>query len=181
MTQSWKAGKTFSRHSRNVEANHGKSTIKKNDAVTADDETISFIKRTLCSKPRRTGPSSTNIEEDALDKPLEQLLPPLTSDNAIDIQLYGIISVVINQFVQSWYHQISPDTEFVAEIVLIIAHCTRGIEERLRHLDLESLLLDELPGLLSDHIDGIYNYSASLHISCNELMDYTSGGDCASV
>ncbi|KXL49798.1 hypothetical protein M433DRAFT_74706 [Acidomyces richmondensis BFW] len=155
MTQSWKAGKTFSRHSRNVEANHGKSTIKKNDAVTADDETISFIKRTLCSKPRRTGPSSTNIEEDALDKPLEQLLPPLTSDNAIDIQLYGIISVVINQFVQSWYHQISPDTEFVAEIVLIIAHCTRGIEERLRHLDLESLLLDELPGLLSDHIDAV--------------------------
>lgn len=161
MAQGWKAGKTSSRYNRGVEAN--KSIITKDDAAAAaaanDDETILFIKRTLCSKPRGAGPPSTAVEEDALDKPLDQLLPPLTSDNAVDIELYAIISVVLSQLVQSWYHRISPDTDFVAEIVLIIAHCTRGIEERLRHLDLESLLLDELPSLLAEHIYGIYNDS----------------------
>lgn len=37
----------------------------------------------------------------------------------------------------------------------IIAHCTRALEQRLRKVDLEGLLLDELPELLEIHVQGM--------------------------
>ena len=55
---------------------------------------------------------------------------------------------------QNWYNKITPDEAFVAEIVQIIAHVTRTLEQRLRKVDLESLLLDEVPGLIDGHITG---------------------------
>lgn len=72
----------------------------------------------------------------------------------MDLQLYALISVILKEFVQKWYSNITPDETFVAEIVQIIAHCTRALEQRLRNVDLESLLLDELPELLDAHIRG---------------------------
>jgi hypothetical protein len=77
---------------------------------------------------------------------------PWSSSNAVDVQLYAIIAVILSQFVQTWYHRITPDDAFVAEIVQIIAHCTRGLEQRLRHVDLVELLLDELPALAVTHL-----------------------------
>lgn len=55
---------------------------------------------------------------------------------------------------QTWYGKITPDQTFVEEIVRIIAHCTRALEQRLRKVDLESLLFDELPELLEAHVKG---------------------------
>jgi len=82
----------------------------------------------------------------------------------MDVQLYAIIAVVLNQFVQSWYKVITSDEDFVNEIVHVIAHCTRGIEQRLRHVDLLQVLLDELPALLLAHIDGEENrYTEARH------------------
>ncbi|CAE7014348.1 PXA domain containing protein [Pyrenophora teres f. teres] len=80
------------------------------------------------------------------------MLPPLTSSNEVDLQLYGIISVIIKEFVQTWYTKITPDQVFVNEVIQIIAHCTRGLEQRLRKVDLEALLLDEIPELLQAHL-----------------------------
>ena len=102
------------------------------------------------------GKQDDNIDE----QPLEDLLPPLTSSNEVDIQLYAIIAVILSQFVQTWYNRITPDGEFLNEIVQIIAHCTRGIEARLRHADLETLLLDELPSVLHAHLHGTDAISA---------------------
>jgi hypothetical protein len=45
---------------------------------------------------------------------------------------------------------------FVDEVFKIIAHCTRALEQRLREVDLESLLFDELPELLEVHIRGTW-------------------------
>jgi hypothetical protein len=115
--------------------------------------TIAYIKRILCSKPRYLDASETAADHDT--EPLENLLPPLTSSNAIDIELYALISVILSNFVQVWYNRITPDQDFVGEVVQIIAHCTRGLEQRLRKVDLESLLLDELPDLLLEHINGM--------------------------
>jgi hypothetical protein len=78
----------------------------------------------------------------------------LTSSNDVDLQLYAFIAIVIREFVYTWYGKITPDQTFVEEVVRIIAHCTRGLEQRLRKVDLEALILDELPELLDAHVKG---------------------------
>jgi hypothetical protein len=50
----------------------------------------------------------------------------------------------------------------VAEIVQVLAHCTRAMEQRLRKVDLESLLLDELPELLATHVRGPYSEASTM-------------------
>jgi hypothetical protein len=79
----------------------------------------------------------------------------LTSSNEVDLQLYAFIAIIIREFVQVWYAKITPDPYFVEEVVRIIAHCTRALEQRFRKVDLESLLLDELPDLIETHVQGI--------------------------
>ncbi|KAK5990058.1 hypothetical protein PT974_08321 [Cladobotryum mycophilum] len=83
--------------------------------------------------------------------PIEDLLPPLTSRNDVDLQLYAFLAIIMREFIQSWYGKITTDETFVAEIVHIIAHCTTALEQRFRKLDLESLILDEIPDLLDRH------------------------------
>ncbi|KAI1433093.1 PXA domain-containing protein [Xylaria sp. CBS 124048] len=110
-----------------------------------DKATAALIRRTLCA--RQLADRGRNSPA-----PIQDLLPPLTSRNDVDLQLYALISIVIRDFVQNWYNRITPDETFVAEIVQVIAHCTRALEQRLRHVDLESLLFDELPELLVAHV-----------------------------
>lgn len=109
----------------------------------SDKATAAFIRRTLC--PQQPGDKG---------RPIEELLPPLTSRNDVDLQLYAFLAIVLKEFVQAWYGKITPDESFVAEIVQIVAHCTRALEQRLRKVDLESLLFDEIPDLLDRHITG---------------------------
>ncbi|KAK1721520.1 PXA domain-containing protein [Colletotrichum lupini] len=111
----------------------------------SDKATAAFIRRVLCSKHLAERGRAT-------PSPIEELLPPLTSRNDVDLQIYALISVILREYVQVWYSKITPDDTFVDEIVQIIAHCTRALEQRLRKVDLESLLFDELPDLLDRHI-----------------------------
>lgn len=113
----------------------------------SDKATTAFVRRVLC--PQQNGDTNRNAAG-----PIDELLPPLTSRNDVDLQLYAILAVVLKEFVQAWYSKITPDETFVAEIVQIIAHITRALEQRLRKVDLESLLLDEIPDLLDRHITG---------------------------
>jgi hypothetical protein len=108
--------------------------------------TLFLIRRTLCSQLGEKGRSTP--------APIDELLPPLTSSNDVDVQLYAFIAIIIREFVQTWYTKITPDHVFVEEVVKIIAHCTRALEQRLRKVDLESLLFDELPDLLDVHVKG---------------------------
>jgi hypothetical protein len=105
-----------------------------------------LIRRTLCSQLGDKGRSTP--------APIDEILPPLTSSNEVDLQLYALIAIIIREFVQTWYGKITPDQVFVEEVVKIIAHCTRALEQRLRTVDLESLLFDELPELLEVHVQG---------------------------
>ncbi|KAI1450819.1 PXA domain-containing protein [Annulohypoxylon stygium] len=111
----------------------------------SDKATAAFIRRVLCAQHLADRGRSSPA-------PIQDLLPPLTSRNDVDLQLYALIAIIIKEFVQNWYARITPDETFVSEIVHIIAHCTRALEERLRNVDLESLLFDELPELLDAHI-----------------------------
>jgi hypothetical protein len=118
--------------------------------TTSDRATAAFVRRTLCSHNVLLGNGEKGR---TTPRPIEDVLPPLTSSNDVDLQLYGIISVVIKEFVQTWYSKITPDHVFVNEVIQIVAHCTRGLEQRLRKVDLEALLLDEIPELLEAHFD----------------------------
>jgi hypothetical protein len=119
--------------------------------TTSDRATAAFVRRTLCSHEVLLGNGEKGRNT---PRPIEEVLPPLTSSNDIDIQLYGIIGVIIKEFVQTWYSRVTPDHVFVNEVLQTIAHCTRSLEQRLRKVDLEALLFDEIPELLEAHLSG---------------------------
>lgn len=123
-----------------INRNHSTDTI-------SDRSTLLFIRRTLCSHLSEKGRSSP--------APIDEILPPLTSSNEVDLELYAFIAIIIREFVHTWYAKITPDQVFVEEVVKIIAHCTRALEQRLRKVDLESLLFEELPDLLDTHVKSI--------------------------
>jgi hypothetical protein len=138
---------------------------KHNDGVQAGSEMLSdkataaFIRKTLCA---RHALSATSGAGRSTPRPVNELLPPLTSSNEIDLQLYAILAVIIREFVNVWYSKITSDHVFVDEVIQIIAHCTRAVEQRIRKADLESILLDELPQLVDAHIKCKYPF---LHVS----------------
>ena len=116
--------------------------------TTIDDKaTASYIRRTLCAHHAL----SSSIGP---PKSIHELLPPLTSSNTVDLQLYAIIAVLLKEFVISWYGKITPDHLFVEEIVQTIAHVTRGLEERMRSVDWTGVVYDEIPMLMDRHIEG---------------------------
>lgn len=126
-----------------------RSVEKPQSDTTSDRATAAFVRRTLCSHNVLLGNGEKGR---STPRPIEEVLPPLTSSNEVDLQLYGIISVIIKEFVQTWYSKITPDHVFVNEVLQIIAHCTRALEQRLRKVDLEAMLLDEIPELLEAHL-----------------------------
>ncbi|KGQ12533.1 hypothetical protein BBAD15_g1722 [Beauveria bassiana D1-5] len=111
----------------------------------SDKATLMLIRRVLC-------PQKLSEKDRDVATPIEELLPSLTSRNDVDLQLYAFLAIIIREFVQAWYNKITPDETFVAEALQVIAHCSRALEQRFRTLDVESLVLDELPDLLDRHI-----------------------------
>lgn len=144
-------GNTLPNHLRvSGERRTGEAQKSESD-TTSDKATTAFIRRTLCSHDVLLG---SGEKGGTTPRPIYELLPPLTSSNDVDLQLYGIISVIIKEFVQTWYSKITPDHVFINEVIQLIAHCTRSLEQRLRKIDLEGMLLDEIPGLLEEHLIG---------------------------
>ncbi|KAL2848642.1 PXA domain-containing protein [Aspergillus pseudodeflectus] len=111
---------------------------------TSDKATAALIRRVLCPQSGSYGGAASSAPE--------ELLPPLTSSNDVDRQLYALIAIIIKEFVLSWYSKITADQSFINEVLQVIAHCTRALEQRLREVDVAQLVLDELPALLEAHI-----------------------------
>ncbi|KAF4338631.1 hypothetical protein FBEOM_7534 [Fusarium beomiforme] len=129
-----------------ITASPARRPIRSNTTDPLSDRATSLlIRRTLCSP--QLGEKSRDAQV-----PIEELLPPLTSRNDVDLQLYALLAIILREFVQSWYSKITTDEHFVAEILHIIAHCSRALEQRFRKVDLERLVLDEIPDLLDKHI-----------------------------
>lgn len=116
-----------------------------NDYLT-EKSTVSLIRRILVP--------DTHGSDRSTPAPIEALLPPLTSSNDVDIQLYAIIAVVVKDFINPWYTRITPDENFVEEVIQIIAHCSRALEQRIRQIEVAELALDEIPAVLERHVVG---------------------------
>ena len=71
----------------------------------------------------------------------------------MDVELYAIVAIIVKDFVNTWYTKITTDHGFVEEIIQIIAHCSRALEQRLRKVDVVALLLDEIPLLVKEHVE----------------------------
>ncbi|KAJ5938814.1 hypothetical protein N7466_001948 [Penicillium verhagenii] len=111
----------------------------------SDKATLALIRRVLC-------PQTSSNHGASSPQPPEELLPPLTSSNDVDRQLYAILAIIMKEFVYSWYSKITPDQTFVNEVLHVIAHCTRALEQRIRKIDAAQLILDEIPALVEAHI-----------------------------
>ncbi|KAG0636255.1 hypothetical protein HOY80DRAFT_978573 [Tuber brumale] len=114
-----------------------------------DKSAIALIRRVLCYH----APPFT---------PLEQLLPALTSSPEVDLELYAFLAIIFRDFIYSWYSKITTDNAFADEIIAVVAHCSRAIEERVRKVDLEALLLDEIPSFVENHVRD-YRLALSRH------------------
>ncbi|PFH56905.1 hypothetical protein XA68_15772 [Ophiocordyceps unilateralis] len=108
------------------------------DALS-DRATQALVRRTLCPGDNKK-------------TAMTELLPPLTSRNDVDLELYALLAIVLREYVQRWYGNMTADETFVTEIVRLVAHCSRALEQRFRQVDLVGLLLDELPELLDQHV-----------------------------
>jgi hypothetical protein len=149
---------TTREHGRKISHTPRQNARTNSNDATSDQVTLNLIRRTLCAHLGDKGRSTP--------APIDELLPPLTSSNEVDVQLYALIAIIIREFVQTWYNKITPDQVFVEEVVKIIAHCTRALEQRLRNVDLESLVFDELPELLDVHIKGRTNHGFQTEQIC---------------
>ncbi|KAJ9481492.1 hypothetical protein VN97_g11986 [Penicillium thymicola] len=130
----------------------------KDDPDPASDKaTTALIRRVLCPQTSSHGASSP--------QPPEELLPPLTSSNDVDRQLYALLAIIIKEFVYSWYSKITPDQALVNEVLQVIAHCTRALEQRLRQIDVAQLALDEIPGLVEAHVHSYRLARQQSHLS----------------
>jgi hypothetical protein len=136
---------TSSRSSSQARPLKQRQNVPKAD-FTPENATLSLIRRVLSPQ---NGPAS---DQRATPRPIEDLLPPLTSFNEVDVQLYAIIATVLKDLIYAWYAKITPDHVFVEEVIQIIAHTTRALEQRLRLIDLEGLVLDEIPAVVLAHV-----------------------------
>ncbi|KAK9461305.1 PXA domain-containing protein [Lipomyces oligophaga] len=111
--------------------------------LQTDDATATLIRNIL-------------VPPTSLSKPLDETLPALSSFPDIDFELYAFIALILRQFVLGWYIKITgddiSDRTFISEVTQVIAHVTRSLEERLRKVELEMLLLDDIPFVLDAHI-----------------------------
>ncbi|KAL2826850.1 PXA domain-containing protein [Aspergillus cavernicola] len=112
---------------------------------TSDKATAALIRRVLCPQSGSYGGATSPYAP-------EELLPPLTSSNNIDRQLYALIAIIVKEFISSWYSKITSDQALINEVLQVIAHCTRALEQRARGADIAQLVLDEIPGLVEAHI-----------------------------
>lgn len=108
--------------------------------------TLSLIQRVLTPDMNAVLPTDPSAIED--------ILPPLTSSNDVDIELYAVLAIIVKDFVNTWYTKITTDHGFVEEIIQIVAHCSRALEQRLRRIDVAALVLDEIPLLVQAHVGG---------------------------
>lgn len=127
---------------------------------TEDEQrrTAGFVHQVLCQQ------KDDHQAEDHLNPSQRQVLPSLTSSNDVDLQLYAFIAMIINDNVSPWYSKITADPAFVEEIVHVIAHCTRGIEERLRKVDLVEILFNDVADLVLAHLEGKPDFHENFEI-----------------
>lgn len=90
-------------------------------------------------------------------------LPSLTSSNELDIKLYALFSLLLNNFVFGWYSNslnLQNRDEFTTELVFLYAHVCRNVQEHINSQDerdeLVKTLIIDLPYIINKHLNSVY-------------------------
>lgn len=106
----------------------------------------------ISSDPHQTG------DDDALNLIFQVFgshdLLPVTKHESIDLQITAFAAVTVQQCVQSWYGSITNDHEFILEIRAMVITLLQELYRRFEQVDLQMLVMNELPAVLDDHIQG---------------------------
>jgi PXA domain len=76
----------------------------------------------------------------------------LTSSELIDAELSKIITLILRDYISSWFSHLSIDDDFYAEIVKTLGQIVAEIEHRLRKIDWVMLLSQEFPNTVLNHL-----------------------------
>ncbi|EMD41693.1 hypothetical protein CERSUDRAFT_43043 [Gelatoporia subvermispora B] len=89
--------------------------------------------------------------------PADAPLPPLLSHPGavpLDVELYDFIALALRAFVNPWWTKITRyDREFLPAITGVLAHVLRTLETRARAADLPSLVFQDVPAILAQHVN----------------------------
>lgn len=93
--------------------------------------------------------------EDTIGK--QDVLPPLTMSNELDVKLYALFALLLKNFVFGWYSeslQLGGRAEFTKELVYLFAHVCRALQERaiVAQDELVAVLIVDLPILVKKHL-----------------------------
>ncbi|KAG7833488.1 hypothetical protein KL939_004091 [Ogataea angusta] len=111
----------------------------------------------LCDQPQRDTPEYLQKLIAQLYGVQQESLPAFTSSSEVDNELHALVGLFLRQFVLGWYNNLAFDEngEFLNEIVALIAHLTRDLQQRCLRIDWSRLLLDDLFVVLSKHMEAL--------------------------
>lgn len=115
------------------------STVLKDRGTPDSSETEQLIRQIFLSRE----PKSVDWRD---------RLPALSSADEVNVELYALFGLVVRQFVLSWYLGIVDDLAFAGDIVAVLAHSARLVEERLARTDFYAVLFDEIPMIVEMHV-----------------------------
>ncbi|ODV85835.1 hypothetical protein CANARDRAFT_188168, partial [[Candida] arabinofermentans NRRL YB-2248] len=104
---------------------------------------------------------------------VQEYLPAFTSSSKIDMELYALIGLFVNQFVLSWYKRLATDEEeeLLNELVAVTAHITRNMQERCNKLNWGEILFDDLFIIMNRHLETSRIVSAQIDTRFNGESD----------
>ena len=76
----------------------------------------------------------------------------LTSSPIVDEQLSKIITLLLRDYISSWFSTLSNDEELYTEITKLVAHILSELEHRLSKVDWVVLITQDMPHVLINHI-----------------------------
>lgn len=94
----------------------------------------------------------TLINSSLLIKDWHTDLPRLNCSDEVAREIYALIALLLRQFVQSWHSEIIDDSKFLNELVVEISKVVNILIERLKTINLDDFILDDIPYLIDMHL-----------------------------
>ncbi|KAK6098084.1 hypothetical protein BDV3_004531 [Batrachochytrium dendrobatidis] len=135
-----------------------------NSPVTTDEGSHSLPNKDSKTLPSRAFSTTT------LNQIFNQIRPhQFTSSCMVDSEIQKLITLLLRDYVASWFSIISDNDEFITELIRTISHVIRECERRLNRVDFVALACRDLPEILQRHI-------SDYRLCCEKMGTSYAGG-----